>query len=162
MVGHKSNRLAENLGVKNAMWDKEDGYFVPRDCYNSYFYRVEDETINLIDKIVMHGKKLTKYLDGGSALHENLSEHLSKEQYRKVLLIAIKEGCSYLTFNIPNTVCNKCGHISKHYMDKCEKCGSDDVDYMTRIIGYLKRISKFSQQRMIEAGKRYYHGKTEV
>lgn len=153
---------AENLGVKNAMWDKEDGYFVPRDCYNSYFYRVEDETLNLIDKIVIHGKKLTKYLDGGSALHENLSEHLSKEQYIKVLLIAIKEGCSYLTFNIPNTVCNKCGHISKHYMDKCEKCGSDDVDYMTRIIGYLKRISKFSQQRMIEAGKRYYHGKTEV
>ena len=91
-----------------------------------------------------------------------MSEHLSKEQYIKVLLIAIKEGCSYLTFNIPNTVCNKCGHISKHYMDKCEKCGSDDVDYMTRIIGYLKRVSKFSQQRMIEAGKRYYHGKTEV
>mgnify|MGYP002040243511 FL=1 len=33
---------AENLGIKNAKWDKEDGYFVPRDCYNSYFYVVED------------------------------------------------------------------------------------------------------------------------
>lgn len=28
---------AENVGVKHAKWDREDGYFVPRDCYNSYF-----------------------------------------------------------------------------------------------------------------------------
>ena len=27
---------AENVGVKHAKWDKADGYFVPRDCYNSY------------------------------------------------------------------------------------------------------------------------------
>ena len=74
--------MAENLGVKNAKWDKEDGYVVPRDCYNSYFYIVEDEKTNLIDKFILHGERLTKYLDGGSALHGNLSEHLSKEQYK--------------------------------------------------------------------------------
>ena len=28
---------AENVGVKHAKWDSEDGYFVPRSCYNSYF-----------------------------------------------------------------------------------------------------------------------------
>lgn len=28
---------AENVGVKHAKWDREDGYSVPRDCYNSYF-----------------------------------------------------------------------------------------------------------------------------
>ena len=43
---------AENLGVKNSKWDKEDGYLSPRDCYNSYFYRVEDDSINPIDKFV--------------------------------------------------------------------------------------------------------------
>ncbi|HGM2512559.1 TPA: anaerobic ribonucleoside-triphosphate reductase, partial [Neisseria gonorrhoeae] len=41
---------AENLGVKNAAWDKADGLQVPRDCYNSYFYIVEDSSQNLIDK----------------------------------------------------------------------------------------------------------------
>jgi ribonucleoside-triphosphate reductase len=55
---------AENLGVKNSKWDKEDGYFVPRECYNSYFYLVEDEGTNLVDKFILHGEKLTKYLDG--------------------------------------------------------------------------------------------------
>lgn len=147
---------AENLGVKNAKWDKEDGYFVPRDCYNSYFYKVEDETCNLLDKFVLHGKEFIKYLDGGSALHANLEEHLSFEQYRQLLKVAIKTGCSYFTFNIPNTACNKCGHISKHKLYKCPECGSEDIDYLTRIIGYLKRVSKWSEARQKESKTRYY------
>ena len=147
---------AENLGVKNAKWDKKDGYVVPRDCYNSYFYIVEDETCSVTDKFILHGNKLTKYLDGGSALHCNLNEHLTKEQYKKLLKFAIKTGCSYFTFNVPNTICNDCGYISKHYIDKCPKCESEDVDYATRVIGYLKRISKFSAPRIKEAHKRYY------
>lgn len=147
---------AENLGVKNAKWDKEDGYFVPRDCYNSYFYVVEDDRTNLIDKFILHGNKLTKYLDGGSALHGNLNEHLSKEQYKVIMKDAIKTGCSYFTFNIPNTICNDCGHISKHHLDHCEKCGSINIDYLTRVIGYLKRVSAFSEARQKEAAKRYY------
>lgn len=147
---------AENLGVKNAQWDKKDGYFVPRDCYNSYFYIVEDENTNLLDKFILHGDRLTKYLDGGSALHGNLSEHLTKDQYIKNGEIAIQTGCPYYTYNVPNTICNMCGHISKHQFNTCEKCGSDNVDWLTRIIGYWKRISKFSVDRIKEAKKRYY------
>lgn len=148
---------AENLGVKNSKWDKEDGYVVPRDCYNSYFYRVEDDSINLIDKFILHGKRLTKYLDGGSALHANLEEHLTKDQYLNLMHVAIKTGCSYFTFNIPNTVCNDCGYISKHKLQKCPKCSSENLDYATRVIGYLKRISNFSEDRQKEASKRVYH-----
>ena len=147
---------AENLGVKNSKWDKEDGYFVPRDCYNSYFYLVEDEATNTVDKFILHGEKLTKYLDGGSALHANLSEHLTKDQYKILMLDAIKTGCSYFTFNIPNTICNDCGHITKHRMNRCEACGSENIDYLTRIIGYLKRVSAFSEARQKEEKKRYY------
>ena len=153
---------AENLGVKNAKWDKEDGYFSPRDCYNSYFYRPEDETCSPVDKLILHGKQTTKWLDGGSACHINLQEHLSKEQYKKLMKIAIKTGCSYLTFNIPNTICNDCGNISKHRFEKCPKCGSENIDYATRIIGYLKRVSKFSEQRQKEEAKRVYWDDTKV
>ena len=152
---------AENLGVKFAKWDKEDGYKVGRSCYNSYFYIVEDDGINLLDKFVLHGSRLTRYLDGGSALHANLEEHLSKEQYLTLLVNAIKTGCSYFTFNIPNTICNACGYISKDKLNKCKKCNSDNLDWMTRIIGYLKRISRFSEERQKEAKKRYYD-KTKI
>ena len=147
---------AENLGVKNAKWDKRDGYFSPRDCYNSYFYRPEDEDCSLIDKFILHGEKTTRWLDGGSALHANLQEHLSKEQYKQLMKVAIKTGCSYFTFNVPNTICNDCGDISKHRFEICPNCNSENVDYATRVIGYLKRVSKFSEQRQIEEHKRYY------
>lgn len=147
---------AENLGVKFAAWDKRDGYVVPRDCYNSYFYVVEDENTSVLDKFKMHGKDFVKYLDGGSALHCNLDAHLSKEQYKQLLKFAVKEGTNYFTFNIPNTICNDCGHIDKRYLKECPHCGSKNIDYATRVIGYLKRVSNFAKPRQEEAARRYY------
>ncbi|MBR6423801.1 MAG: anaerobic ribonucleoside-triphosphate reductase [Bacteroidales bacterium] len=148
---------AENVGVKHAKWDREDGYIVPRDCYNSYFYVVEDENLNILDKFRLHGSKYIAHLTGGSALHMNLEEHLSQAQYRQLLRVAAKEGCNYFTFNIPNTICNTCGHIDKRYLHECPKCHSTDVDYATRIIGYMKRVSSFSQPRQQEAARRFYY-----
>ena len=153
---------AENLGVKNAEWDRKAGYYVPRDCYNSYFFKVEDQELSVLDKMILHGQQVVQYLDGGSACHLNLEEHLDKTQYRTLLDIAAKTGCSYLTFNIPNTVCNKCGHISKHKEAVCEKCGSTDLDYITRVIGYAKRVSKYSEARQKEARRRVYNAKRNV
>ena len=147
---------AENVGVKHAKWDREDGYRVPRDCYNSYFYRVEDESLNLLDKFRLHGIRYIAHLTGGSALHANLEEHLSQAQYRQLLRVAAQEGCNYFTFNIPNTVCNDCGHIDKRYLHECPECHSTNLDYLTRVIGYMKRVSSFSQARQEEAGRRYY------
>ena len=148
---------AETVGVKHATWDREDGYFVPRDCYNSYFYIVEDDSLNITDKFKLHGAPYIEHLTGGSALHMNLEEHLSKQQYRNLLKVAAKEGCNYFTFNIPNTICNDCGHIDKRYLKECPHCHSRNVDYMTRIIGYLKRVSNFSEARQQEAGRRFYY-----
>ena len=147
---------AENVGVKHAKWDKEDGYFVPRDCYNSYFYRVEDHSLTILDKFKLHGKPYIEHLTGGSALHMNLEEHLSEPQYRQLLRVAAQEGCNYFTFNIPNTICNDCGHIDKRYLHECPHCHSKNVDYLTRIIGYMKRVSNFSVPRQEEAHRRYY------
>ena len=150
---------AENLAAKNYSWDKKDGYWVSpnRNLYSSYFYNPEDESISVLDKIKLHGKDYVKYLDGGAACHENLQEHLSKEQYRQIMKVAAKYGCNYFTWNIANTVCNDCGYISKHTLDVCPHCGSHNLDYLTRVIGYLKRISSFSEPRQIEAKRRFYH-----
>ena len=147
---------AENVGVKHSKWDREDGYWVPRDCYNSYFYIVEDDSLNVLDKFKLHGKRYISHLTGGSALHLNLEEHLTQPQYRQLLRVAAIEGCNYFTFNIPNTICNDCGHIDKRYLHECPNCHSKNVDYLTRIIGYMKRVSNFSEARQQEAHRRYY------
>lgn len=148
---------AENLGVKHANWDRKDGYTVPRDCYNSYFYAVEDTSLTILDKFKLHGSEYVKYLDGGSALHMNLEEHLTKDQYRNLLKVAATQGTNYFTFNVPNTICNECGHIDKRFLHECPKCGSKNIDYATRVIGYLKRISNFSEARQKEANNRFYY-----
>ena len=147
---------AENVGVKHAKWDREDGFVVPRDCYNSYFYVVEDDSLNIIDKFRLHGRKYIAHLTGGSALHANLESHLTKEQYRQLIRVAAHEGCNYFTFNIPNTICNDCNHIDKRYLTECPVCHSKNVDYLTRVIGYMKRVSNFSAARQEEATRRFY------
>lgn len=148
----------ENLSGKNYRWDKKDGYFVSQKhgMYSSYFYNPEDDSLSIIDKFRLHGEDYVKYLDGGSALHMNIQEHLSKEQYRQLLNTAAHYGTNYFTFNCRNTVCNECGYISKDTLDVCPKCGSKNLDYLTRVIGYLKRISNFSEVRQEEAAHRFY------
>ena len=117
----------------------------------------------MIDKFKLHGEDYVKYLDGGSALHMNIAEHLTKEQYRQLLKTAAHYGTNYFTFNCRNTVCNDCGYISKDTLEECPKCGSKNLDYLTRVIGYLKRVSNFSEMRQVEAGRRFYaEGKPEV
>ena len=148
---------AENLGVKNAKWDKEDGLFVPRDCYNSYFYPVESTSINTLDKIILHGTDIIKYLDGGSALHLNLEEAPNKEGFLKLIDATAKAGCNYFCFNVKITICNDCEHIEKKTLQKCSKCNSKNIDYGTRVIGYLKRVSNFSSERQNEHDFRFYH-----
>ena len=148
----------ENLSWKNYKWDMKDGYFVSQKhgMYSSYFYNPEDDSLSIIDKFKLHGEEYVKYLDGGSALHLNIAEHLDKEQYRQLLNTAAHYGTNYFTFNCRNTVCDDCGYISKDTLTVCPKCGSKNLDYLTRVIGYLKRISSFAEPRQIEAEHRYY------
>lgn len=148
----------ENLSNKNYNWDKKDGYYVsPKHImYSSYFFNPEDTELSLLDKMKLHGNNFVKYLDGGQAAHLNINEHLSFDQYRQLLRVASEYGCSYFTFNCKNTVCNDCGYISKDTLDVCPKCGSYNIDYLTRIIGYLKRVSSFNEARQVEEHMRSY------
>lgn len=150
---------AEGLSSKNYNWDKEDGYWVPNDTkiYNSYFYNAWDDNTSILDRFKLHGKEFTELLDGGVGLHCNLEEHLSKEQYLKLMDFAAEKGTSYFTYNIPNSECTneKCHYITKHAMDKCPKCGSP-MEIWTRVVGFLRPVSKYDEGRQWDATKRVY------
>lgn len=155
---------AEGLGGKNYNWDKQDGYWVPEDenLYNSYFYNAHDDT-SVLDKFILHGRQTYQYTDGGSAAHINLDDHLSKQQYLRLIDFAIENGTSYFTFNVPNSKCEDCGHIIKKPVTVCPKCGKAHITQYTRVIGYLRPIKTFGKDRQIEAAKRVYsNGKEQV
>ena len=151
---------AESLGVKNYNFDKQDGFWTPDDTnlYASYIFKPNDPTVSVLEKIRMHGKNyIGEYLDGGAACHINLDSHLSSKQYKHILEYAAKNGCNYLTFNVPNAECQDCGFIAKQPFDKCPKCGSDHVDLYDRIIGYLTKVKNWSDARQKEYKTRVFH-----
>lgn len=154
---------AESLGVKNYNYDKEEGYWVPEDInlYNSYIYDAHDDT-SILDKITMQGGTIAKSIDGGQASHLNLQDNLSKEQYEKLLEHAVQSGNSYITFNVPQTQCDKCGFIAKHPFNKCPECDSEEVTQWTRVIGYLRPIKAWSDARQEEGKNRYFANKETV
>ena len=150
---------AESLAIKNYNWDRDDGYEVPQDrnLYASYIFIPSDKNISVLQKMIMHGKDfIGEYLDGGSACHIGLQEHLSVEQYRKLLQYAGEVGCQYFTFNVPNCECDDCGFIAKQPFNKCPKCGSTKISLYDRVIGYLTKIKNWSTGRQIEQKTRIY------
>lgn len=155
---------AEGLSSKNYKWDKNDNYWVPetRNLYNSYFYLADDPNTSVLDRFRLHGEEFTGLLDGGVGLHCNLEEHLSKEQYKKLIDFAIACGTSYWTFNIPNSQCDDCGYITKVPIKECPKCHSKNITLWTRVIGFIKAISSFDFERYKEALRRIYSKSNEV
>ena len=156
---------AEGLSSKNYQWDRADGYWVPEDrnLYNSYFFKQSDSNVNILEKIRMHGREFTELLDGGVGCHLNLEDHLTREQYNKLMDWAIKVGCTYYTFNIPNSECTNdgCGYIVKRPLDVCPKCGSP-MRQWTRVIGYLRSVENFDKERRKEAMTRIYASKESI
>lgn len=148
---------AESASVKLYNRDKADGYWVPTDTnlYASYIFKPNDTHISILDKIILHSSEFAAdELDGGSACHLNLSEHLSQKQYEYLLKFMAKVGCKYATFNIPNCECDECHFIAKQPFSKCPKCGSTHVSLWDRIIGYLTKISNWSAARQLEGSTR--------
>ena len=148
----------ENVAVKMYDWDKKDNYYVPKDrnLYASYFFNPWTEETSVLDKMFLHGECTSDYTDGGQAAHINLEEHLSKEQYLKLIDYSTKNKVSYFTFNIPISECLSCGHVVNSPIYECPKCGSTKIDHWQRIIGYLRPTSAYSDPRKIEESKRIY------
>ena len=150
---------AEGLSSKNYNWDKEDGYWVPSNTkiYNSYFYNAWNPNTSILERFKLHGREFTGLLDGGVGLHCNLEEHLSKEQYLKLMDYASKVGTSYFTYNVPNSECTNesCHFITKHPMNECPKCGSP-MRTWTRVVGFLRPIDGYDKGRYWDATQRVY------
>lgn len=130
--------MAESASIKLYNRDKKDGYWVPKDTnlYASYIFKPNDMNTSVLDKLIMHGSKFSaESMDGGSACHLNLEEHLTEKQYEKLLNFAAEVGCKYFTFNIPNSECEDCGFITKHPIKQCPKCGGSHISLWDRIIG---------------------------
>ena len=60
-----------------------------------------------------------------------------------------------IAFSPEFTTCNKCNRTSRGLLEKCEYCGSRDVEGITRITGYFTKVSSWNKGKKGELKDRY-------
>jgi ribonucleoside-triphosphate reductase len=89
-------------------------------------------------------------VDGGNILHIWLGEGSSRPEGLMdfAMQLAKNTQVGYFAFTRDMTVCTAEGSVSNGLHNKCPKCGSDKVQHLSRITGYLQAVEGWN------AGKR--------
>ena len=73
---------------------------------------------------------------------------------------AMDKDIPYFALNIPNDTCLSCGYCDE-FNDKCPKCGSESIQQLRRVTGYLTGNYKtaFNKGKQQETELRYKNSK---
>ncbi len=98
-------------------------------------------------------------VDGGNIFHIFMGEATPDPQglMNFGMRLAKETQIGYFTFSRDMTVCLGCSQVSGGLKDKCPKCGSEDVDHISRITGYLQAVSGWNsaKRQELKDRKRY-------
>lgn len=102
-----------------------------------------------IEKVRREGD-LHPMIKAGAITHVWMGEHKPDPAALASFVIKTFERTenSQVAFSPEFTICNECNYIERGLSGTCLRCGSDDVDGITRVTGYFTRISSWN------AGKR--------
>jgi len=99
---------------------------------------------NFIDQIE-NAAEFQGYATSGSILHHFIEDVIPPKELAKYLFNLFKKPINYVTFTPTITNCMSCGqHLIGDAKDieKCPVCESDDIATFSRVIGYVKMISR--------------------
>ncbi|MGN1340254.1 MAG: anaerobic ribonucleoside-triphosphate reductase [Oscillospiraceae bacterium] len=145
----------EQLTGRLCELDKERFHSVIQEkgFYTNSFHVDVDAGVRIWDKIRIEapfhslcGGGAITYIEFKSALVGNI------DALESILAFATKQGISYIGFNFPLDVCNKCGFSGTY--DNCPCCGSGDIRRIRRVSGYLEDKDYFTSGKKAELGYR--------
>lgn len=124
---------------------KDDVYYT-----NSVHLRA-DAPVDLVTRI----KKQAKFhvlIESGAIIHAFVGERRPSAESiaRLVELTWQKTPAAQLTISPEYTLCNRCFKKSDGVHEKCPLCGSEEVDGMSRIVGYFSRFSRWNASKIGE------------
>lgn len=102
----------------------------------------------------------TKYGTGGCITYVELSSNAVKnpEGIEKLIDYAMSINIPYLALNFPIDTCGDCGYSSQINEDICPVCGSDKIERLKRVTGYLTvDYRKFNDGKIAEVNDRVIH-----
>ena len=98
--------------------------------------------------------------DGGAMSHVFLSEANPTAEgiYELTKKIATKTAIQYYSYTKDLSVCLDCDFTAGGLMYKCPKCGSEKIDWWSRITGYYQNVSGWNKGKLAELSHRRRYG----
>jgi anaerobic ribonucleoside-triphosphate reductase len=104
---------------------------------NQFIPMWEDAT--LWDRMEVDGKYGSLFT-GGGIVHFSLGERTLPKQNEKIIRHAVKTGCEHFSLNPVYSVCEDCGDTKFAKLTICGSCGSDNIEYYTRTVGFFTPV----------------------
>jgi len=141
---------ASNLAKKDALLFSDASYVL---YSNQYVPLIKDAS--LCDRVIVQGK-FDKEVGGGSILHLNLEEKITKPQMKKLISYASSKGVVYFAINYNYAQCTSCGKV---YIGKYEvsPCHNAPVKMYLRVVGFLTEVLHWSKERQGEYKSRVFY-----
>ncbi len=91
-------------------------------------------------------------LDGGNIHHIFLAENFPDPKGLKEFTMGIIKNTKigYFDFTKILTACNDCSHIAQGKNNNCLNCGSNNIDYISRITGYMSNLKSWNEAKKQE------------
>ena len=106
--------------------------------------------------------QLTGYSNAGCITYVELDSGAKNnlEALEQIVNYAMDKDIPYFAINVPNDTCLDCGYTDE-FNDKCPMCGSENIQQLRRVTGYLTGNYKtaFNLGKQQEVEMRYQHSK---
>lgn len=86
-------------------------------------------------------------LSGGGIVHLQIGSATTSKQNEKLIREAIKCDCEHFAINRVYSRCKDCGHVFDTKMSDCPHCGKNNMEYLTRTIGYFTPVDSWNKVR---------------
>ena len=117
--------------------------------------------VSPLEKIDIESQ-LTGYSNAGCITYVELESTCKNnlEALEQIVNYAMDKDIPYFAINVPNDTCLECGYTDE-FNDKCPMCGSEHIQQLRRVTGYLTGDYKtaFNKGKQQEVELRYKHTK---
>lgn len=153
---------AEGLSGKFIVQDKRIFGEIPgvtdKEYYTNSYHIPVGFPISIKDKIDIEAP-YHKLCNGGHISYVEIDDYPSEEVVRNIVNYAYDNtNISYIGINFHIRYCKECGTYL-HGEDTCPKCGSNNIQGISRVTGYLSLDERFGEGKMAERSDRISQGK---
>ena len=152
---------AEGLSGKFIVQDKERFGIIPgvtdKDYYTNSFHIPVGYSISIIDKIQIEAP-FHKMCNAGHISYIELDGYPTGDTIEKIINYAYDQtNISYMGINFHLRYCKGCGKMLNEHTHTCPKCGSANIQGISRVTGYLSLDERFGSGKSAERKDRLSH-----